>query len=244
MAGPGHNRSNTSTHANIPTSSDINALWRSHRRYARSFKENKRKQMFYKLARVAAFGFFAYDILLSYQGVYSYSGSQGFAVFTACFVGVLQWCVSESLLSRSLGALLKADFNGDGTVTISEVGRLAILWASVVIAYGLDITTNLAAIDANALGTLPFTIVSANPVIPAWATWLVSILICAILCFSDEMLHALADNRLSDLEEELPALKERAAIVTAKLQAAGAFSTAYVNRATEAGRKRGESEPI
>ena len=58
------------------------------------------------------------------------------------------------------------------------------------------------------------------------------------------MLHALADNRLSDLEEELPALKERAAIVTAKLQAAGAFSTAYVNRATEAGRKRGESEPI
>ena len=238
-----HQPSN-STHHSIPSTDDINALWRSHRRYARSYKENRRKRLFYKCARLAAYGFFAYDIYLSYQGVASYSGSQGFAIFTACFVGVLQWCVSETLLSRSLGPLLKADLNGDGRVSVAEFGRLAVLWTSVLLAYGLDMATNLAAIDAQALGTLPFVIVTKAPIVPPWLAWIISILICFVLCFSDEMIHGYADHRLSDLEEELPALKERAAVVTAKLQAAGAFSAAYVGRATEAGRQRGETAPI
>ena len=236
--------SRSSTTHSIPNADDINALWRSHRRYARSYKENKRKQSFYKLLRLLAYACFAYDIFITYQGVYSFSSSESFALFTALFVGGLQWAVSESLLSRSLGGLTAPDVNGDGRISIAEFGRLLILWGSIVTAYGLDIATNVVAIDAAALGTLPFTIVAETPGVPVWVGWTVTILICIVLCFSDEMLHSYADNRLSDLEEELPALKERAAVVTAKLQAAGAFSAAYVSRATEAGRKRGESEPI
>ena len=236
--------STTSTQHSIPSTDDINALWRSHRRYARSYKENKRKQSFYKLLRLLAYACFAYDIFITYQGVYSFSSSESFALFTALFVGGLQWAVSESLLSRSLGGLTAPDLNGDGRVSVAEFGRLLILWGSIATAYGLDIATNVVAIDAAALGTLPFTIMTASPAVPVWVSWTVTLLVCVVLCFSDEMLHSYADNRLSDLEEELPALKERAAVVTAKLQAAGAFSAAYVGRATEAGRKRGESAPI
>lgn len=228
----------------IPEASDINALWRSHRRYARSFKENKRKQKGYKLLRLVGIGCFIYDIFITYQGVLSVSGSESFSVFAAVFVGALQWAVSESLLSRALGGLVMPDLNADGRVSAAEIGRLAVYWLSILVAYGLDIATNLAAINAEALGTFPFTIFVDSPTVPGWAAWLITLIICAVLCFSDEMLFSYADNRLSDLEEELPALKERAAVVTAKLQAAGAFSAAYVSRATEAGRKRGESEPI
>lgn len=244
MPGPGQNRTTTSTQANIPTTDDINALWRAHRRYARSYKENKRKRSMFRLANLIAYGLFFGDIYFSYLGVTEYSGSASFALFAAVFIGVLQWCVSETILSRSLSSLVKPDFNGDGVVSVAEWGRLAILWGAIAMAYGLDIATNMAAIDAKALGTLPLTIAMDNPTAPVWLAWTLSLSICAVLCFCDEMIHSFADNRLSDLEEEVPALKERAAVVEAKLQAAGAFSSAYISRAAEAGRKRGESEPI
>ena len=208
----------------IPTTNDINGLWRAHRRFARSYKENKRKQAMFKLAKKAAWLLFLGDIIFSYLGVREFSGDDLFAAFTALFVGVLQWCVSESILSKAFGSLVQPDFDNDGTVSISEWGRLAIYWSAVLVAYGLDIATNMAAIDAGILGTLPLTIAMESPRAPLWAAWLISLTICTILCFSDEMIHSIADSRLGELEEEVPALKERAAVVEARLKAAGAFS--------------------
>lgn len=227
-----------------PSSQDINSLWQAHRRFARSYKENKRKQAMHMLAKKAAWVLFFGDIVFSYLGVKAFSGDSLFAMFTALFVGVLQWCVSESILSKSLSALVRPDFDRDGTISAAEWGRLSIYWLAVLVAYGLDIATNMSAIDAGILGTLPLTIAMDSPSAPIWITWSISLLICAILCFSDEMIHSISDNRLGELEEEVPALKERAAEIEAKLRAAGAFSAAYVSRAEAAGRKRGETQPI
>lgn len=234
----------TTNPTTIPTTQDINGLWRAHRRFARSYKENKRKQAMFKLCKKAAWGLFIGDIVFSYMGVEAFSGDSLFALFLAVFIGVLQWCVSESILSKALSTLVQPDTNNDGSISIAEWGRLGIYWMGVLVAYGLDIATNMSAIDAGVLGTLPLTIAMENPIAPVWVAWTVSLAICTILCFSDEMIHSIADSRLGDLEEEVPALRERAAIVEARLKAAGAFAAAYVDRAEAAGRQRGESQPI
>ena len=227
----------------IPTSKDFDKMFALHRRYARSFKENQRKTKMFKLAKRVAWALFAADVWFSFLGIRAFSGSLEFALFTAAFVGAGQWVVSESILSKSLGSLMKVDSDDNGEVTIAEWTRWAIHLSALITVYGLDIATNLAAIDGGVLGTLPFTIFgdAAASSVPFWAAWAVSLTICAILCFADEWIHSISDSRLAELEEEQPALKERAALIEAKLAEAGAFGDTVLGRAAEKGAKRGQA---
>lgn len=225
----------------IPTNDDISRLFAAHRRYAKSYKENQRKQRMFKLAKRVAWVLFAADVWFSFLGIRAFSGSLEFALFTAVFVGAGQWVVSESLLSKSFGSLMKIDADNDGEITLAEWMRWGIHLSALIVVYGLDIATNLAAINGEVLGTLPFTIAGdvAASSAPVWAAWLVSLTICGILCFADEWIHSISDSRLAELESEQPALKERAAVIEAKLAEAGAFGETILNKATERGMKRG-----
>lgn len=151
----------------------------------------------------------------------------------------MQWTASESLLTRSLRDLLTVDRNRDGKATIDEWLRWGITVGSLVMAYGLDITTNLMAIDAGALGEIPFKL--ANIPSNGFLTNLMALFICLALVFSDEMIHNLADNRLSQLAEEEPELKKEAAKLEARIQAASGFSYEVLTRAEEQGRREGQN---
>lgn len=68
-----------------------------------------------------------------------------------------------------------------------------------------------------------------------------ALFICLALVFSDEMIHNLADNRLSQLAEEEPELKKEAAKLEARIQAASGFSYEVLTRAEEQGRREGQN---
>lgn len=243
MSNSNRNNSNfdRSLATGIPSNDDISRLFSAHRRYAKSYKENQRKVKMFKIAKRIAWVLFAADVWFSYLGIQAFSGSFEFALFTAVFVGAGQWVVSESLLSKSFGSLMKIDADSDGEITISEWLRWGIHLSALIVVYGLDIATNLAAINGEVLGTLPFTIAGDATAgnIPGWAAWTVSLIICGILCFADEWIHSISDSRLAELESEQPALKERAAVIEAKLAEAGAFGETILSKATERGTQRG-----
>ncbi|MEO1208846.1 MAG: hypothetical protein AAFX78_04810 [Cyanobacteria bacterium J06638_20] len=227
----------------IPSGDQLSSLEATHRKYARSYKENRRKTRMFKLAKRAAWVLFGADVWFSYQGITAFSGSGEFALFVAAFVGAGQWVVSESILSRSLGGLMKLDANTDGEITTAEWTRWAIHLSALLTVYGLDIATNLAAINGEVLGTLPFTIAGdeAARSVPTWVAWMTSLLICTILCFADEWIHSISDTRLAELEEELPGLKEKAFYLEARQKEAGAYGEVILNKAAVKGAKRGET---
>ena len=227
----------------IPSHDQLSSLESAHRKYARSYKENRRKTRMFRLAKRAAWVLFGADVWFSYQGITAFSGSGEFALFVAAFVGAGQWVVSESILSRSLGGLMKLDSNTDGEITLAEWTRWGIHLSALLTVYGLDIATNLAAINGEVLGTLPFTIAGdeAARSVPAWVAWMTSLAICTILCFADEWIHSISDTRLAELEEELPGLKENALYLEARLKEAGAFGEVILGKAAEKGARRGQS---
>lgn len=228
----------------LPASEKIfEEMRRTHRRYARSYKTNQRKTKMFKLAKRVAWALFAADVWFSFLGIRAFSGSLEFALFIAAFVGAGQWVVSEALLSRSLGPLMKIDADKDGEITISEWVRWGIHFSGLITVYGIDIVTNLAAINGDALGRLPYTIAgdAVASSVPGWVAWITSLFICAILCFSDEWIHSISDARLAELEEEQPALKERAFLIEAKLREAGEFGVTVLNKAAERGVQRGQA---
>ncbi|MEO1145573.1 MAG: hypothetical protein AAFY26_08245 [Cyanobacteria bacterium J06638_22] len=197
----------------------------------------------FKFFKKVAWVLFCADIYFSFQGIRAFSGSLEFALTVSLFIGAAQWTVSEAILSRSLGGLMVLDRNQDGEVTLSEWVRWSILFLAIVVAYGLDVVTNLAAIDGEVLGRLPFTIAGDEVArgVPLWGAWSTSILICVTLCFSDEFIHSISDNRIAELERETPALKELAAEVEARLAEAGAFGDIILSTARERGVQRGQA---
>jgi hypothetical protein len=231
-----------SSHVDLPTQAQLNSMLNAHRRFCRSYEQAQRKIRIYRLLKKAAWLLFFGDIYFTYQGVALTSGSTEFALFAAAAVGGLQWSVSESLLTRSLRDLVTIDRNKDGKISIDEMGRWGITIGSIALAYGLDIVTNLLAIDAGAMGSLGFELLN----LPAngFLVNLIALFICLALVFSDEMIHNLADNRLSQLNEEMPALRERAAIIEAKIQAASGFSYELLQRAETEGSQRGRNYKI
>jgi hypothetical protein len=230
------------TQDNIPTQAELNVMAKAYRRFSGSYNECKRKMKTYKMCKRLAWCLFGADIYFTYQGVTGYSGSWEFGLSAAVLVGVLQWQVSESVLSRGMRSLFQPDKNGDETITPDEWLRLALVWGSLIVAYGLDIATNALAIDIGTFGSIPFDVLN----LPAngFLVNLLAFFICLILACGDEVIHTLADNRLAQLEEEIPALRERAAMIQGKLEAATGFSYEYLKRAEEQGRKKGASYPI
>lgn len=230
---------NYTQRSNAPTERDLNNMLNAHRRFCRNYQQCRRKMRAYRYFKYSAWLLFAGDIYFTYQGVALYSGSTEFGLFSALAVGALQWTASESLLTRSLRDLLTVDRNRDGKATMDEWLRWGITVGSLVMAYGLDITTNLMAIDAGALGEIPFKL--ANIPSNGFLTNLMALFICLALVFSDEMIHNLADNRLSQLAEEEPELKKEAAKLEARIQAASGFSYEVLTRAEEQGRREGQN---
>lgn len=234
--------SQKSSQVELPTQAQLNLMINANRRYCRSYEQCQRKMKVYRLLKKLAWALFIGDIYFTYQGVALTSGSTEFGLFAAVAVGALQWSVSESLLSRSLRDLVTIDKNKDGKIGIDEMGRWGITIGSIVLAYGLDIATNLMAIDAGALGAIGFEMTN----LPSNGFMVngLALLICLALVFSDEMIHNLADNRLSQLAEEAPALRERSSILEAKIQAASSFSYELLGRADDEGRSRGRNYKI
>lgn len=215
----------------------VNKLWRSHRRYMKSLKTAKRKIRMLKLVRFIAWGLIFFDAWFSYNVILTFSDSQEFALFSSFFIATLQWVISNAIFTRSLGSFMAIDKDKDGHVSFSEALRWGITATAVVVAYVGDIITNVIGIDARGLGGLALAI----PGIPDWdiLALICAYLFAALLCFGDEILQYLADDTIADIEEEIPQLKERAAIIEAKLAAAGEFSDALIDRAAESGRQRG-----
>lgn len=233
---------NAATRDNIPDQRQLNSMMKAYRRYSGSYNECRRKIRTYKMSKRIAWVLFGADIWFTYQGVALYSGSWQFGLSAAVLVGVLQWQVSESILSRGLRTLFEPDKNGDGDVTPDEILRLILVWGALVIAYGLDIATNALAIDVGSFGSIPFDVLNipGNGVLVN----LLAFFICLIFACGDELIHTLADNRLSQLEEEIPALRERAAIIQGKIEAATGFSYEFLSKAEEQGRARGRNYPV
>lgn len=220
----------------------INRLWRSHRRYMKSLKTAQRKIRMLRLVRFIAWGLIFFDAWFSYRVILTFSESQEFALFSAFFIGTLQWLISNAIFTRSLGAFMAIDQDGDGRVSFSELLRWGITVSAIITAYGLDILTNVIGINAVGLGGIALAI----PGVPDWA-WLATLsayLFAGLLCFGDEILQYLADDAIADLEEEIPLLKERAAILEARLTAAGEFSAVLLDRASQEGRAKGQAYKI
>lgn len=226
----------------LPSQSELQSMMKAYRRYCGSYNECKRKIKTYKMCKRMAWVLFGADIYFTYVGVSSYSGSWEFGLSTAVLVGVLQWQVSESILSRGLRNLFQPDADGDGSISVDEWLRLGLVWGGLIFAYGLDIATNALAIDVGAFGAIPFDAlnIKANGLLVN----IVAFLICLILACGDEIIHTLADNRINQLEEEVPALRKRAAVIQGKLEAATGFSHEYLRRAEKEGREQGASYPI
>ncbi len=220
----------------------VNRLWRGHRRYMKSLKIAQRKIRMLRLVRFIAWGLIFFDAWFSYRVILMFSESQEFALFSAFFIGTLQWLISNAIFTRSLGAFMTIDKDGDGRVSFSEGLRWTITTSAIITAYSLDILTNVIGVNATGLGGIALAI----PGIPDWG-WLATVsayLFAALLCFGDEILQYLADDAIADLEEEIPALRERAAILEARLTSAGEFSQVLLDRAAEDGRSRGQSYRI
>lgn len=228
--------------SNAPTEAQLNEMLMAHRRFCRSYEQCRRKMKAYRAFKYLAWMLFAGDIYFTYQGVSLYSGSVEFGLFSAVAVGALQWAASESLLTRSLRDLLEVDKNRDGKVSIDEWCRWGITIGSLIMAYGLDLATNLMAIDAGALGRIPFKI--ANIPSNGFMVNLMALFICLALVFSDEMIHNLADNRLAQLAAEEPELKRQAAVLQARINKATGFSFEVLTKAEEAGRSEGRNYKI
>jgi hypothetical protein len=228
--------------AEIPDQRQLNSMLKAYRRLSGSYNECKRKIKTYKKCKKAAWVLFGIDIYFTYQGVATYSGSWQFGLASAILVGILQWQVSESILSRGLRSLFQPDSDGNGDITPDEWIRLFFVWGALVVAYGLDIFTNSLAIDVGTFGAIPFDAldIPSNGILVN----LLAYFICLILACGDELIHTLADNRLAQLEEEVPALSDRAAILQAKIEKATGFRYELMAKAEEEGRRAGRSYKI
>lgn len=211
-------------------------------RVSASLAQLEQKQKIYRMLKGLSWFLFGVDVWFTYQGVTLYSNSWQFGAFSAVAVGGLQWSVSESIMSRSLRSLLTVDRNGDGKAGIDEWCRWGITVGSLVLAYGLDLATNLMAIDRGALGQIPFELINVTS--NGTAVNLVAFLICAALTFSDEMIRNLADNRLAQLAMEEPALTERHAILQSQINKAKKFAEVINARSFEEGAKDGRNFKI
>lgn len=211
-------------------------------RVSNSLAQLEQKQKMYRMLKGLSWFLFGVDVWFTYQGVTLYSGSWQFGAFSAVAVGGLQWSVSESIMSRSLRSLLTVDKNDDGKTSLDEWCRWGITIGSLVLAYGLDLATNLMAIDRGALGQIPFELINVTS--NGTVVNLVAFLICAALTFSDEMIRNLADNRLSQLAMEHPMLIRKWAALEAQINSAKEFAKEIIPRAKEEGRKHGRNFQI
>jgi len=221
------------------TEDEFYALMGYRNRVTASLAQLEQKQKIYRLLKGLSWFLFSVDVWFTYQGVTLYSNSWQFGAFSAVAVGGLQWSVSESIMSRSLRSLLTVDQNDDGKTGIDEWCRWGITVGSLVLAYGLDLATNLMAIDRGAVGQIAFELVNVTS--NGTAVNLVAFLICAALTFSDEMIRNLADNRLAQLAMEEPVLTTKYGVLQAQVSQAKEFSKEIIARATEEGRKHGRS---
>jgi len=224
------------------TEDEFYALMGYRNRVTASLAQLEQKQKIYRLLKGLSWFLFSVDVWFTYQGVTLYSNSWQFGAFSAVAVGGLQWSVSESIMSRSLRSLLTVDQNDDGKTGIDEWCRWGITVGSLVLAYGLDLATNLMAIDRGAVGQIAFELVNVTS--NGTAVNLVAFLICAALTFSDEMIRNLADNRLAQLAMEEPVLTTKYGVLQAQVSQAKEFSKEIIARATEEGRKHGRSFKI
>lgn len=238
----GQPRSNPKPEYEIPDSRDVNVVGRIKRRFSNSYESCASKIKIYKRCRYIAWVLFGLNLYLAYIGVSLYSGSRIFGLLTAGAVGTLQWMCSEAILTRSLGYLFILDRDGNGEVSIDEWVRWGITMGGLITAYGLNVLTNLLAVDRGALGAIPFEITNleANGLV----TNIVAFVICTILVFSDEMIRQIADYRIAQLQEELPALRRNDAIRLASDLASTEFANELIIRAMEKGRENGQNYPI
>lgn len=211
-------------------------------RVSANLAQLEQKQKIYRLLKGLSWFLFGVDVWFTYQGVTLYSSSWQFGAFSAVAVGGLQWSVSESIMSRSLRSLLTVDKNDDGKAGMDEWARWGITVGSLVLAYGLDLATNLMAIDRGALGQIPFELVNVTS--NGTLVNLVAFLICAALTFSDEMIRNLADNRLAQLAMEEPMLTTKYGVLEAQIASSRQFAKELIARATEEGRKNGRNFKI
>lgn len=211
-------------------------------RVSANLAQLEQKQKIYRLLKGLSWFLFGVDVWFTYQGVTLYSSSWQFGAFSAVAVGGLQWSVSESIMSRSLRSLLTVDKNDDGKAGMDEWARWGITVGSLVLAYGLDLATNLMAIDRGALGQIPFELVDVTS--NGTLVNLVAFLICAALTFSDEMIRNLADNRLAQLAMEEPMLTTKYGVLEAQIASSRQFAKELIARATEEGRKSGRNFKI
>lgn len=211
-------------------------------RVSANLAQLEQKQKIYRLLKGLSWFLFGVDVWFTYQGVTLYSSSWQFGAFSAVAVGGLQWSVSESIMSRSLRSLLTVDKNDDGKAGMDEWARWGITVGSLVLAYGLDLATNLMAIDRGALGQIPFELVNVTS--NGTLVNLVAFLICAALTFSDEMIRNLADNRLAQLAMEEPMLTTKYGVLEAQIASSRQFAKELIARATEEGRKSGRNFKI
>jgi hypothetical protein len=239
----------------MPTAAQLNSMAAAHRIYSRSYEECQRKIRKNRLFKKIAWAIFWFSMILSYVGINAYTGSPAFAAILALCISALQHQVWEGVLKRSWSTLFKPDLNEDGKVTPDEWLRLASYWGWVILSMTLDVGTNMLAIDAPALGQLPFQLAGMffgrSNVLPAeagafavFAYVVVTFIIALLFSIGDEVMHSLADERIAQLKAELPRLKRQAAIIQGQYEAAVGFSYEYLLRAEEKGRVSGKNHPI
>ena len=205
-------------------------------KFRQSLVALERRQNMVNICRLIAWGLLIGDGLFTYFTLEA-GGNKLFAASIAVAVAAMQWAIANAIYHKTLGDLFRPDHDQDGTTTLGEWLRLAIVVGSIAVAYWVDLATNTAGINAINTGlVLQVPFLSGNA--PGALAWILG----AVLMLADETIHFFCDQIQSDIDERRPRLRRRAAQLAFLEDRESAYQAALIPRAKEIGTKQGERE--
>lgn len=206
--------------------------------YYRSLRELERTQLLVSACGWIAWGLLVSDGLFSYWSLQQSSGSQLFAIAIAMAISSVQWVVAKTIYSKATASIFKLDRDEDGSLSIAEIARFALVILAVMTAYVTDFYTNLAGIDQINTG-----LIIDLPWLPPMPGIMAGML-AFFLMVSDETIHYFAEHLQSDIDRERPKLKIAAAEARAENDFASGVAAELVRQANAAGRADGKTRKI
>ena len=205
-------------------------------KFRQSLVTLERRQNMVNICRLIAWGLLIGDALFTYFTLEA-GGNKLFAASIAVAVAAMQWAIANAIYHKTLGDLFRPDHNEDGTTTLGEWLRLAIVVGSIAVAYWVDLATNTAGINAINTG-----LVLQVPLLSEGAPGVLAWILGAVLMLADETIHFFCDQIQSDIDERRPRLQRRAAQLAFLQDRESAYRAALIPRAKEIGTKQGERE--
>ena len=227
----------------FPRADDFAAFYRQMSSCQSSMRNLNRKSRMAAAARWIAYLLVIGDAWFSYWALRSGEVTgDGLAFFLAIAIGAVQWSVATAIFDRTSKNIFQIDTDDDGKVSIGEWFRFGIVVVGVLAVYVTDAATNAAGIDMQGAGTVILRAFSPNP--PAWASYASTWIIAVFMMMADEMIHTFVDPIQRQIDIERPLVRRQYALLQAREKEVVAYRQALMDRATEAGRRRGENEEI